>query len=361
MNALDRPVSMRAMAVLRIWMGPVVLLYLRPFLSDAADGRIYRDMFHEPYASWYPELSRGTYEVFLWVLAGLAVTMMVGLATKVSTVAVVVGVVYHQFLTTTHAHHNRAYLMIVLAGLAICPCGRELSLDRWWRHRRGRPALPTDAPAWTLLLLRFEASVVYGASGFSKLIDPDWFGGTVTYWRTVHGRDDMEASGLPGWLIDVFTNRDVHTVSAKVIVATELFIAVGFWFRPTRLAAVWLAVIFHLSIESSARVQTFSILAIGALMMWAVPSTRDRRLTVPARWSGPVRALDWLGRFELRIGTEPILVVDRDGTTRDGARAWALVLSRLPLTSMLGLTWLAVLRVTRLGRRPERDVSVAAS
>ena len=55
---LGRPVSMRALALLRVLVGPVVLLHLRPFLSDAFAGRIYRDAFYEPYADWYPEVPR---------------------------------------------------------------------------------------------------------------------------------------------------------------------------------------------------------------------------------------------------------------------------------------------------------------
>ena len=103
--------------------------------------------------------------------------------TRLST-AIVLGVVaYNVFLSTTHLHNNRAYLLIVLAALAVTPCGRELSLDAWWRRRRGLPPLPTTSPAWPLWLLRFEAATVYGASGLSKLVDPDWFGGEVTWHR----------------------------------------------------------------------------------------------------------------------------------------------------------------------------------
>ena len=77
--------------------------------------------------------------------------------------------------------------MIVLAVLAVAPCGRELSVDAWLRRRRGLPPLGTRAPAWPLWLLRFECAVVYGASGLSKLLDPDWFGGTVPWQRVVAG------------------------------------------------------------------------------------------------------------------------------------------------------------------------------
>ncbi len=55
-DLLGRPVSMRSLALLRVLTGPVVLLHLRPFLSDSLEGRTYQDAFHEPYAAWYPEL-----------------------------------------------------------------------------------------------------------------------------------------------------------------------------------------------------------------------------------------------------------------------------------------------------------------
>ena len=174
---------------------------------------------------------------------------------------------------------------------------------------RGRPPLPISAPGWPLWLLRFEAATVYAASGMSKLLDPDWFSGTVTWQRVVLVRDRVDASVLPSWAVDVLTNRSFHTVAAKLIIATELFIAAGLWSRRTRYAAVWVAICFHVAIELSAEVQVFSFLAIAALVIWAVPSTRDRVLLLdpdsPAqrRFATVVGGLDWLARF--RIEWEP--------------------------------------------------------
>ena len=192
---------MRALALLRIPAGAAVLLHLRPFLSDGLDGRIYRDAFYEPYAAWYPELPREAYLGLLWLGAAAAVAMSFGFLTRVATTTAVVIVAYNLFLSTTHFHNNRAYLLIVLALLAVGPCGRELSVDAWLRRRRGRPALSTSAPAWPLWLLRFECAAIYGASGMSKLLDPDWFGGTVTWQRVSSARDaagGVAAAGLGG-------------------------------------------------------------------------------------------------------------------------------------------------------------------
>src|SRR3954470_5874946 len=188
---LGRQVSMRSLALLRVLAGPVVLLHLRPFLSDAVDGRIYRDGFYEPYASWYPELPRAVYVGLLWLGALGAVAMSLGLLTRLATATTFAVVAYNLFLSTTHFHNNRAYLVIVLGLLAAAPCGRELSLDAWIRRRRGRPALDPRAPAWPLWLLRFECAAIYAASGMSKLLDPDWFGGTVSWQRVVQARADL--------------------------------------------------------------------------------------------------------------------------------------------------------------------------
>jgi uncharacterized membrane protein YphA (DoxX/SURF4 family) len=334
---LGRHVSMRSMALLRVFVGPIVLLHLRPFF-----GHFYGDTFNEPYVSWYPEAPRAVYFALLGVAAVAAVFMCVGLFTRVATVTTFAIVAYNLFLSTTHFHNNRAYLVIVLAALALAPCGREISVDAWLRRRRGLPALDTYAPAWPLWLLRFECAAVYAASGTSKLLDPDWFGGTVSWMRTVESKPDLEA--LPSPLISILTNRDFHTFAAKLVIATELFIALGLWSRRTRYAAVWVAVIFHVSIQFSAAVEVFSVLGIAVLVIWAVPSTRDRVLIVDptSRWRAVVQRLDWLVRFRIEPGPGPA-VIDRDGTPQ----GLSLALSRLPLTAWFALP-------TRLPQRLRR-------
>jgi hypothetical protein len=360
-DLLGRAVSMRALALLRVLAGPAVLLSLWPFLSDGLDGRIYRDAFYEPYAAWYPDVPRGVYVGLLLLAVPAAVAMSVGFLTRLATTTTLVIVAYNLFLSTTHFHNNRAYLVIVLGALAVAPCGRELSLDAWIRRRRGRPAPDPSAQAWPLWLLRFECAAIYGASGLSKLVDPDWFGGTVTWQRVVQARDQLDQWPLPDWAVSILTDRGFHTGAAKLIVLTELFIAAGLWWRGTRYAAVWVAVAFHVGIEVSASVQVFSSLGIAVLVIWAVPSTRDRVLRIDPtagrhqRWGGVVRRLDWLARF--RVETAPpgagVEVVDRDGSTIRGAPAVVFALSRLPLTAWFALP-LLLLPAVRRARRVER-------
>jgi uncharacterized membrane protein YphA (DoxX/SURF4 family) len=357
---LGRRVSMRALALLRMLAGPIVILHLWPFLSDALDGRTYRDAFYEPYVAWYPDLPEAMYVGLLCLAVLAAVAMSLGLFTRLATATTFAIVAYNLFLSTTHFHNNRAYLVIVLGMLAVAPCGLDLSLDAWLRRRRGLPALDGAAPAWPLWLLRFECATVYGASGLSKLVDPDWFGGTVTWQRVVQARDDLEAWPLPDWLVSLLTNRSFHTGAAKLIVLTELFIAVGLWRRRTRYAAVWVAVAFHLGIQGSAAVQVFSYLAIAVLVIWAVPSTRDRVLRIDPtaarqrRLAWLVRRLDWLARFRVEAAASGsrLEVVDRDGTSVRGAPAVALTLSRLPATAWFALPTLLLPPIRRARSQP---------
>ena len=358
-DLLGRAVSMRALALLRVLAGAVVLLHLQPFLADAWHGETYRDAFHEPYAAWYPEVPDAAYVGLLSLAAAAAVAMSLGLLTRLATAATFAIVTYNVFLSTTNFHNNRAYLIIVLGLLAVAPCGRELSLDAWIRRRRGRPTLDSSAPAWPLWLLRFECAAIYGASGLSKLVDPDWFGGTVPWQRVVRARDDLEAWPLPEWASSALTDPDFHAVAAKLIVFTELFIALGLWWRGTRYAAVWVAVIFHLTIEASASVQVFSVLGIAVLLVWAVPSTRDRVLRIDPmsvrhrRLARVVGGLDWLARFRVEHAApgSQLELTDRDGTTLPGAAAAVMVLSRLPLTAWFALPALLLPFVRRARRR----------
>ena len=61
-DLFDRCGSVRAVAVMRIALGPITLLHLRPFLRDARAGRAYDDHFWEPFLPWLPHLPRSVEE-----------------------------------------------------------------------------------------------------------------------------------------------------------------------------------------------------------------------------------------------------------------------------------------------------------
>ncbi len=330
---LDRTGSVRAVAVLRIAIGPIVLLHLRPLLGDALDGVGYDDHFWVPWVSWFHPPD-AVWFAMLWAAAAGAVLMTIGLWTRVACAVTFAMVAGNLLVSRTHFHHNRTFLTILLFGLTLLPVGRVLSVDAWRARRRGRP-LVDDVRLWPLWLFRVQVSLVYVASGTSKLVDPDWFGGLVMWDRVVRRRHYLEPTPLPGWAIDLLTERWPYYALGPVTVLTELFIGLGLWHRRTRLAAVWFAIAFHVMIEITSSVQVFSYAALAALSIWVTPSTRDRTVRVGSDSAAAlVRAADWYARFrvERRGAGEPLTAVDRDGTVRTGRAAAGLVMSRLPVT-----------------------------
>lgn len=267
-DLLDRPVGTRPIAMVRIAVGLVAFVQLRPVALDALRGRTFHDRFFDPFLEPIPTLPPVAYTIVTVTGAIAAVAMAVGLVTRWATAATTLAVGAHLVSATAHLHNNRAYLFAVLVGLSLAPAGRSWSIDRWLAARRGGEPPPEQMAGWPVWLIRFECSLVYAASGFSKLVDPDWFGGTVTWGRTVTQEALVRASALPDGLQDLLLDRSFHSVAAKAIVLTELAIATGLWWRPTRWWAVMVAVAFHVSIELSASVETFSYLAIGVLPVW---------------------------------------------------------------------------------------------
>lgn len=279
---LAKPVGTRSIALLRMAVGVIAFIVLRPVAGDALDGRTYHDRFHEPFLDWLPHLSPALYTAVMIVGAVGSLAMAGGLLTRWASAATTLALGVYLAASTTHLHNNRAYLFAIALGISLAPAGRSWSVDRLIAVRRGHP--PQELmDGWPLWLLRFQCSLVYAASGISKLVDPAWFGGTVTWGRVVTTEALLRASVLPEPIQDLLLQRSFHTVAAKVIVLTELFIAAGLWWRPTRWWAVATAIVFHVSIELSASVQTFSYLGIAVLVVWAEPDLRftNRRAGFP--------------------------------------------------------------------------------
>jgi hypothetical protein len=333
--AIDEPVDVGSLVVLRVALGPIVLLHLQPFLALAREGVTYRDRFHVPFASWYPEVPDPVYLALLWLAVPAAVALSVGFSTRAAAIYTATFVGYNLFLTKTHFHHNRAFLLVILVGVALLPTGATRSVDALRSRRAGR-AEPRCSVRWPLMLLRFQVAAVYTASGFSKLVDADWWGGVVTQLRVERYGQVAVDRGVPEWLVDLAAAPGFHAGFAKVVVLTELFIGLGLLVPRIRLAALWVAIPFHLAIQATASVQVFTLAALAALFIWVTPVAPDRTVWIGSRrLAAIVRGLDWAARFDVRLGSSAgwgVVVADRDGTRLEGKAAALALLSRLPAT-----------------------------
>ncbi len=233
-------------------------------------------------------------------------------------------------------HHNRYSLFCYAALLALTPC------DRSWRAAEPTVLVPRRGPFWGVRLAQIQVSLVYLGSGGSKLVDPDWQSGLVLGDRITRYTHVALAKGVPQKLIDVLARPDVTSSVAKLAIMTELFLCIALWIRPTRVIAIWWGLWFHVVIQATSKVETFSLLAVAMYGVFVTPDHRARKLRFdPSRFWGKITAifvppLDWFGRFQIEPW-EPdnqrghsVVVVRRDGEPVTGVRAFAMLTRCLP-------------------------------
>jgi hypothetical protein len=297
------------------------------------------------YWSWLPEalvVSRAGYAALSWLELAVGLVVIVGRGARPALAVFACAALYLLLCDRLQYHHNR-YALILFSGLcALTPCDRALVV--------GRPAAP--GPLWAQRLMQLQLSIIYLASGGTKLCDADWRSGLVLADRFHRYAYQALARGVPAELVRICSLPSVAEGLSKLAIATELGLAVALWAPPVRRLALWWGVLFHLTIEVTSSVQIFTWLTLLVYALFAHPAVRTRKLRYdPARPLAArlVRALDWLLRYQLVPEPGgPLAVVEADGRARTGVEAWALLAGTLPLAVPL---WGPLALAARLVRR----------
>jgi uncharacterized membrane protein YphA (DoxX/SURF4 family) len=320
------------------------------------------DHFH---LSLLPEplvLSRGTYTVLVAAQLLAAVLVTVGYFARPALFASALMGLYVLLCDRIGYHHNRYALDCYAFLVALAPSDRALVLV-------GPPSTAASriGPLWAQRLAQLQVSFVYLASGGSKLLDPDWRDGVVLGDRFARYGWQAIDKGVPRSLVAFFSQPACTSALARVAIATELFLILGLWTRRTRVFALWWGLWFHLVIEVTSQVETFTWLTLAMYALFATPDTKARRLFFdPSRpkgiaLAGLVTAFDWLGRFDVRpwepdaIKTgHAIVVVRRDGSRATGLCALVMIARCVPLFFPLWAPLALVASFTRGGEASAR-------
>jgi hypothetical protein len=257
-------------------------------------------------------------------------------------------------------HHNRWALLCYSLLLSFAPCDRSF-------YVAGAPPGTPAGPLWAARLAQLQVSIVYVASGSSKLVDADWLSGRVVLERLrLYGHQAIE-QGVPHGVVEWLSQPDTASAIAKLAIATELFLALGLWSRRARVFALWWGLCFHLTIEATSRVEGFTWLTLAMYALFATPDVKARGLFYDSmRLRGRsiarlVLLLDWLARFDvkpwapddLRRG-HAVVVVRRDGTRATGAGALAMIARCTPLLFLLWAPLALVASFTKSGEASPR-------
>jgi hypothetical protein len=294
------------------------------------------DLYH---ASMLPEVLVPSHRLYALLLATrlcLAVMIIIGVWARPALASSALIGAWMLVCDRNQFHHNRYSLFLYAFLLALTPC------DRSWRATEPSVPEPRIGPFWAVRLAQLQVSIVYLASGGSKLLDPDWRNGLVLADRVARYGGQAIALGVPKGIVATLANPDVASTVAKLAISTELVLCVALWIRPTRIVALWWGLWFHIVIQATSKVETFTILTLAMYGVFATPDHEARKLRFdPTRTWGKIAGiaiplLDWLGRFDVKPW-EPddqpghsIVVIRRDGTPVTGIRAFAMLTRCIP-------------------------------
>ncbi len=346
------------LGLLRLALSALLFLNCARLILELCRGGYFGDFFHIPMVpeAWLP--SATGYAIILGAQALAAVLAFLGLWPREALLTASSLGLFVLTLDRLQYHNNRYALLLLGFLLAFTPCDRSLLIAR---KPHTLPEAERVAPTFTRRLFQSQVSLVYLGSACGKLLDPDWRGGQVLSLRFASTAPFWAARGvtLPNWLGTTLSSALFASLAAKLAISTELFIALGMWFPRTRRLALWVGVLFHFSIEVSARVELFSWLMVASYLSFVVPELRERRLELNTKRAlGRALArvlpwLDWCARFQIsqRARDEPasLFVTNRQGRTEHGLRGAALLAEAIPV---LFPFWLPLAFLARLARRP---------
>ena len=201
-----------------------------------------------PYALAVPRLPKAALPIFIgvWLLVALAFTS--GFKTRLAG-ALLTAMSWYTLLLDQQTYSNHFYLLCLLMLLVtLADSGAALSIDALTRGTRKTVA------GWPVMLLKLQASIVYGFSALAKLT-PQYLSGDVL----------AATMKQPGWLMQT-SGVSLLAVSAIVV---ELFIAFGLWSSRLRVAAVIAGVALHVFIFATLDSSRLS-LGMFALEMFAL-------------------------------------------------------------------------------------------
>jgi hypothetical protein len=336
------------LAVVRVGFGLLLLNEAWLAIQQFRNAGYFGAYFHQPFLPESLVPSAGIYEGLLAAQLGAAILVVAGRGARPALLVAAGLLVYTMACDRLWFHHYRHTMAAFSTLLAFAPCDRYFVL--------GRAANDAPGSLWAANAIKAQVSVMYLASGGSKLLDPEWRGGRMMLGMVNGLAQLMQRNHLPSSLVDAMQTPLGASLLAKSAIGTELVLAFLLWWPRTRRLAIWVGLVFHLVISQITPVKLFTIEMLLVYLLFATPDSGARVIRYdPRRHSlaSVIESLDWLRRFKLAPSdkTTAFVVVDRDGHGKRGLAALAVVVGALPVLFVAWPFVAAVARVAELLRR----------
>jgi hypothetical protein len=315
------------LALVRIGFGLLLLNEARLATEHYRIAGFFGTYFHQPYLPAALVPSQLVYQGILGCQWTAALLVLSGRWARPALVAAAAILLYTMLSDRLWFHHYRHTMLTFSTLLSLTPCDRRLVVLR--------AAGPEPAPLWAQHLIKAQVSLMYLASGGSKLFDSGWRDGPMMHGLMHNTVRVLAAKGAPEALVEWLDSPLAAKLSARGAITTELALAIFLWSPRTRRAALWVGLFFHLTISAMTPVRLFTAEMLFVYLLFATPDARARtfRYDPVHAWAGiAMKSFDWLRRYrvEQELGV-PFTVVGRDGVARTGASALAIIAGTLPI------------------------------
>ena len=254
---LAGPVSVRPLALFRIFFGSLMAWYVFQYRSDAIIYTHYLApgcLFSFPLLGWlhFGVLPESYLYLLFKVMLISAVCVAVGFLYR-SALLIFLATFSYAFLLEKTLYNNHYYFIILISFLMLfVPANGMWSVDTYleWAPRR------KTTQQWRGFLLQMQVILVYFFGGLAKL-GPDWMSTAVI--RTTF-------AGYPSWAVLLLTYGGV---------ITDFGVAALLFSRRYRMAGIIWAVAFQSLIKINIGVGIFPFLMMAVLILFVPVAPRD--------------------------------------------------------------------------------------
>lgn len=224
------------LAFFRLAFGLMMLLSLVRFASYGWIEKFYiKPQFHFTYYgfSWVKPL--GMYTYLLFIICGLAaLCIAIGYKYRLAAIAFCLSFTYIEFMDKTTYLNHYYFITIVSFVLIFLPANCYFSVDAYKNHKLAFQKIPS----WNVDILKLLLAIVYIYAGLAK-INSDWLFEAMPLKIWLPGNSDLPIIGSwlnKNWVIYAFS---------WIGMIYDLIIVFLLLYKPTRLFAFALVVIFH--------------------------------------------------------------------------------------------------------------------
>jgi hypothetical protein len=259
--------------------------------------------------------------VFYALVMAAALLTMIGLWSRVSSIALAVGLItlHHRNLLILHGGDTALRQFIII--LALSPCGAACSLDRFIAVWRGKaPPTPPLISLWGQRLVQYQIAILYLTATWYKWQGSHWRDGTATWY--ISQLREFDRFPVPPFL----EQQPFIGITTYGTLLTELSMATLVFYRPLRKWVLIAALAMHGYIEYRFNIPMFAFVVTSAyvcfydgeeIVAWAKRfGQRYRRLALKV-WLPQDRRLEGAKADAIR-GMDPMGIVEyAPGETAD--------------------------------------------